>query len=220
MFKRFHHFIAVGLLIAGCGAASGNLQSRHSSDLDARAIRRIAILPPAPGAGQKANIPFTAPVGAPRASEREAPDVLARQVYLAMAGLANWQIVSESEVREVDAGSTASDAARLKRVGEMAYADAVMTGTVLRFRERVGEEWGAKSPASVAFTLELVDVRRGDIVWSARFDETQKSLSENLMGVFQIGERGLRWLTAEELSSEGVKQAVAQLHRLLVKNPN
>lgn len=146
--------------------------------------------------------------------------MLARQVYLAMAGLISWQIVSESEVREIDAGGSASEAARLKRVGEMAYADAVMTGTVLRFRERVGEEWGAKSPASVAFTLELVDVRRGDIVWSARFDETQKSLSENLMGVFQIGERGLRWLTAEELSSEGVKQAVAQLHRLLVKNPN
>lgn len=217
MIKRV---ILLSLLVCGCGASSGNLQSRHSSDVEARAIRRIAVLPPAAGAGQKANAPFTAPVGTPRASEREAPELLARQVYLAMAGLANWQIVSESEVREIDTGGAGSDAVRMKRVGEMVYADAVITGTVLRFRERVGEEWGAKSPASVAFTLELVDVRRGDIVWSARFDETQKSLSENLMGVFQIGERGLRWLNAEELSSEGVKQAVAQLHRLLVKNSN
>ena len=208
------------MLLCGCGAASGNLQSRHSSDVAARGIRRIAVLPPTAVAGQKAAIPFTAPVGVPRATEREAPEILARQLYLSLASLGQWQIVSESEVREVDTASLGGEAARMQRVGEMAYADAVLTGTVLRFRERVGEEWGAKSPASVAFTLELVDVCRGDVVWSARFDETQKSLSENLMGVFQIGERGLRWLSAEELSSEGVKQATGQLHRLLVKNPN
>ena len=72
-------------------------------------------------------------------------------------------------------------------IGEMVYADAVMMSRLQRYRERVGDEWGAKSPASVAFILDLVDVRRGDIVWSARFDETQKSLSESIFSLGDIG---------------------------------
>jgi curli biogenesis system outer membrane secretion channel CsgG len=79
----------------------------------------------------------------------------------------------------------------------------------------VGDEWGAKSPASVAFVLELVDVRRGDVIWSASFDETQKSLSENIFAIGDIGARGIRWLNAEQLAQEGVKKAIAQLHQLI-----
>ena len=37
----------------------------------------------------------------PRASERDAPENLARFTYSALASLPNWQIVSENEVREV-----------------------------------------------------------------------------------------------------------------------
>ena len=126
-----------------------------------------------------------------------------------MSGLPNWQIVSESEVREVSQTITASnEAARLRQIGETVYADAVLVGRVRRFRERVGDEWGVKSPASVAFVLELVDVRRGDVIWSASFDETQKSLSENIFAIGDIiGQRGVRWLTAEQLAHEGVKKA-------------
>ena len=64
--------------------------------------------------------------------------------------------------------------ASLRKIGEMVYADALIVGRMERYRERIGNEWGAKSPASVAFVLDLIDVRRGDVIWSARFDETQK----------------------------------------------
>jgi len=87
----------------------------------------------------------------------------------------------------------------------------------VRFRERVGDPWGAKSPASVAFNLDLIDVRRGDIAWSARFDETQKSLSENLFLLGDIGQRGVRWLSAEQLTQEGVRKTVGQLHQLIAR---
>jgi hypothetical protein len=101
----------------------------------------------------------------------------------------------------------------------MVYADAVLSGRVQRYRERVGDEWGAKSPASVAFVLDLIDVRRGDVIWSARFDETQKSLSENIFAIGDIGQRGVRWLTAEQLTQEGVRKALAQLHQLIARAP-
>ena len=90
---------------------------------------------------------------------------------------------------------------------------------VRRYRERVGDEWGAKSPASVGFVLDLIDVRRGDIVWSASFDETQKSLSENIFALGDITQRGVRWLSADQLAQEGVKKAVAQLHDLIARAP-
>jgi TolB-like protein len=71
----------------------------------------------------------------------------------------------------------------------------------------------------VSFVLNLIDIRRGDTVWSARFDETQKPLSENIFALGQIGQRGIRWLSAEQLTDEGVKKAVAQLHQILAPSP-
>ncbi len=210
------------LLALGCSLGPGNLQSRHSTDLEARRIRRIAVFSPAMMATeQKPKVPFGAAPADGKAAEREAPELLVKFVYAAMASLPSWQIVAESEVREV--GQTlapGSEAARLRRIGEMVYADAVITARVQRYRERVGDEWGAKSPASVAFVLDLVDVRRGDIIWSARFDETQKALSENIFAIGDISRRGVRWLSAEQLAQEGVKKAVGQLHQILVRSPS
>lgn len=215
-----YKLILLSLILVSCSFAPRNLQSRHSADLEARKIRRIAVVPPAIMADAPApRIPFgTAPE--PRGSEREAPENLARFAYLALVSLPNWQIVSESEVREVGQSLQASAAqSRLRQIGEMVYADAVLTGRVQRYRERVGDEWGAKSPASVAFILDLVDVRRGDVIWSATFDETQKSLSENPFAIGNIGERGVGWLSADQLAQDGVKQAVGQLHQIIARGP-
>ena len=158
---------------------------------------------------QKAPIPFTSSRSESKTPERAAPALLARQLYSTMAALPGWQIVSEHEVQEVSQTlGQLSDSARLRRLGELVYADAVMRARIVRYRERIGNEAGAKSPASVAFVVELVDVRRGDVVWSARFDETQRALSENLFAIGDISQRGIRWLTADQLMLEGVKKAV------------
>ncbi|HET7005507.1 MAG TPA: hypothetical protein VFK65_08460 [Candidatus Binatia bacterium] len=220
MFKPIALAIFLLPIFSACGFAPANLTSKQSSDLEGRRIRRIAVLPPViTAAAPVPSVPFSAaPVA--RTSERDAAESLARLVHTAMVALPNWQVVSESEVREAVVNVPASsEEVRLKSVGEMVYADAVMMGRMQRYRERVGDEWGAKSPASVAFILDLVDVRRGDIVWSARFDETQKPLSESIFSLGDIGERGLRWLTAEQLTQEGVKKAIGQLHEILTRRP-
>lgn len=208
------------VILSGCSFGPGNLQSRHSTDLETRRIRRIAVLPPSVvSAAAESKVSFAA-ITEQKSSERDAPENLAKFIYSAMAALPNWQIVSDTEVREVSQSiGPSSEAARLKRVGEMVYADAVIIGRVQRYRERIGDEWGAKSPASVAFVLDLVDVRRGDVIWSARFDETQKSLSENIFALGEISQRGVRWLSADQLAQDGVKKAVAQLHQMVARNP-
>ncbi len=209
-------------LAAGCSFGPGNLQSKQASDLEARKIRRIAVMPPETSpTGRTAKIPFTSPTP-PGSSvpDRNASELLAHLVHSVLASMANWQIVSESEIREVEQSvPRANELARTQKVGALVYADAVIITRIQRYRERVGDEWGAKSPASVAFVLDLVDVNRGDVVWTARFDETQKSLSENIFALGDVGQRGLRWLSASQLTHEGVKKAVGQLHQILVRSP-
>jgi len=195
-------------LLAGCSLGSGNLQSKHSSDLESRRIRRIAVLPPETSTAAKQ----------PSSQLDDASEMLAKQIYSAMASLPNWQVVAETEVQQVEQMKPATTGAvRLRQVGEMVFADAVMVGRVQRFRQRVGDDWGVKTPASVAFVLDLIDVRRGDVIWSARFDETQKALSENIFAWGDISQRGVRWLSAEQLTLDGVKKAVGQLHQIVAR---
>lgn len=211
-------FALCALFLTACSFGPGNLQSRHATDLETRRIRRIAVVPPSALSDEVRPQALLGTTPEPRNVERDAAETLARIAYSVMAALPNWQIVSESEVREVaQTLPSAVEGTRLRQIGQMVYADAVLTGRVQRYRERVGDEWGAKSPASVAFVVELIDVRRGDVVWSARFDETQKSLSENIFAIGDIGQRGVRWLSAEQLTQEGVKKAIAQLHPIIAR---
>jgi hypothetical protein len=206
--------------VAACGLSPGNIQSKQSTDLEARHIRRIAVVAPVvpPPAAQAKNPLLGEP--SEKKSERQDPgEVLMRLVHSAVAAMPQWQIVSDSEVREVsESVAPSNDMGRLRKIGELVYADAVLTGRVLRYRERVGSEIGVKSPASVAFTLDLIDVQRGDVIWSARFDETQKGLSENILALGDIRERGIRWLTAEQLAQDGVRKMVNQLHQAIVRS--
>lgn len=218
---RMVKFLPVVALIAGaCGVGSGNIQTRHSTDLESRRIRRIAVVPTGILGREAHAKPPLGTVPGPRTGAAEAPETLTRTIHSVMAPMPNWQIISEAEVREVSQSLAAgSEAARLRQIGELVYADAVIVGRLLRYRERVGDEWGAKSPASVAFVLDLIDVRRGDVIWSARFDETQKSLSENIFAITEVGQRGVRWLSAAQLTQVGVKKAVEQLHAIIAKAP-
>ena len=207
------------LILSSCALAPNNLRISQSSDLEKRSIKRIAILPVDPPLSKpQVKIPYSVPPpeeGA--ASEKEAGLVLTHLLYSTMADLPHWQMVSEREVKEVEATVPLQGEVgrRARRLGELVYADVVLFATVRRFRERVGEELGVKSPASVAFTLYLMDVKRGDIVWSANFEETQRPLSENVFAIGQFAQRGAKWLKAEELAHEGIKKAVNQLHKTL-----
>lgn len=206
------------LFAVSCAVAGGSFQSRYSGDVDRRNIRRMAVLPPeAPPAPEKARPPYGAPPEpVARPMEEGAGEALSHHIFSAMAGFPRWQMVSEREVREaaslIPAGSVQ---ARARQLGELVHADAIVSGRVLRYRERVGEEWGVKSPASVSFVVDVWDVKRGDIIWSGRYDETQRPLSENIFAFFEFTQRRARWLKAEELALEGVKRAVADLHQVL-----
>ncbi len=206
------------LLFCSCTLVPGNLQSRHSADLETRNIRRIAIFPAEPlPLGEKSKTPYSAPASdAAREVEENAASVLNRLLYSTMSAISQWQVVSDREVREVMAMVPAgAESERAGKLGQLVYADAVIFPRILRYRERVGEDWGVKSPASVAFVLDLWDVKRGDRAWFGQFDETQRPLSENLLALGAFFRRGWGWVTAEELAFDGIKKAMDNLRQNL-----
>jgi hypothetical protein len=94
----------------------------------------------------------------------------------------------------------------IRKLGKELRADAIVVGYVYRYMERVGTPYGADKPASVAFEIQLIDVKEGSRSWKATFDKTQRSLMENLFHFrFFVKEKG-RWVTARELAEEGIEQ--------------
>jgi len=91
------------------------------------------------------------------------------------------------------------------KLGAQVQASHIMAGAVWRYRERKGTAYGADLPASVAFSVYLLDVASGEILWNASFDKTQQSLSENLLDAAGFFKHGAKWLTAEELTRWGAE---------------
>jgi hypothetical protein len=93
-----------------------------------------------------------------------------------------------------------------RRLGKAMSANAMIVGTVWKYRDRRGGTRAVESPASVAFAVHLVDVETGSIVWNNAFAETQRSLSENILKAPAFFARGAKWLTADELARFGMEE--------------
>jgi hypothetical protein len=89
-----------------------------------------------------------------------------------------------------------------------AGADSVIVGRIFRYRERVGTAFSVDTPASVAFDILLIRVSDGQLLWVGRFNETQKSLFENLFWLGKFINRSARWLTADELGDSGLAEVL------------
>lgn len=89
-------------------------------------------------------------------------------------------------------------------LGEQLKTDYVIAGTVWRFREREGYAVSANAPASVGFSVFLLDVKAAKIQWTEAFNQTQQPLSENLLHAVSFFKQGAKWMTARELSRVGV----------------
>ena len=93
-------------------------------------------------------------------------------------------------------------------LGRRLGADAVLAGHLFRYTDRIGTNLGVERPASVAFDIDLVHVATGRLIWTARFQETQQSLLENVFAFRSFFRRGGRWLTAAQLSQAGLEQVM------------
>ncbi|MCL4244896.1 MAG: hypothetical protein KJ002_07180 [Candidatus Dadabacteria bacterium] len=99
--------------------------------------------------------------------------------------------------------------------GRKLGVDAVFTGVISEHTERKGSGAGVESPATVAFSVELLDTKDGSILWETYFTETQRPLLDNLYEIDKFFKRGAKWITVDELTKEGARKAASDFNTFL-----
>ena len=121
------------------------------------------------------------------------------------AGRSDIRLVSDGQISGMDMNLPAQPMARAMVIAERLSCNAVLETTLRRYKDRVGGEYTAKEPASVAFDFRLIAMPEGMVLCSGTFDEVQKSVMENLFNFKAATERGFTWVTAEQLMREGLR---------------
>lgn len=94
----------------------------------------------------------------------------------------------------------------------------VLTGFISHYSERVGGELGVESPASVSFLTRLYDAKTGELLWQYFYTEQQSPLFENIAEVGKFFKRKGKWVSAWELTEEGIVIVINRLKDLLESN--
>jgi hypothetical protein len=139
---------------------------------------------------------------------------LAELFYLKLNTREGIVVVPQSRVREVvpaiPSGATDKVLVSPRALGEQLNVDAVLEGRVQVYKERKGSAVGLERPedaAEVGFEVRLVSVENGVTVWSGRYYERQRPMTEDLSGFL---ERGARFLTVEELANSAVDHVLRE----------
>lgn len=96
-------------------------------------------------------------------------------------------------------------------VGRCVPADYLLVPQILEWREREGGEWGVNEPARVVLELTLLDVGNQRFAHRYHFEESQRSLSEDLLQARKFFRRGGKWLTTQELLRDGLREGLREM---------
>ena len=142
----------------------------------------------------------------------DASDFLTEQLILSMKDRQDLELVLPGQAQGVMSDLLAGDRKDLPEkyllieTGRILKTDAILLGRVFRFKERVGTDYSVESPASVSFDMIMINVADGRILWTGYFDETQRTLSENLFRFGTFLKRKGRWITAEQMAASAFEK--------------
>lgn len=119
-------------------------------------------------------------------------------------GRSDVRIVTDAQFSGITEDTAGDSLSRIRTVADRVSCNAVLETTLRVFEERVGGKYSAKTPASAAFGYRLVAIPDGTVLCNGSFDETQKSVMENLYNFSTATHRGFTWVSAEQLLREGV----------------
>lgn len=207
MFKLFSCTLIVlascSVMLSGCG---GKVEGSAKTGLvPPSQIRCIGVLPAA-ALIKGQSVPVYLP-----------EDKSLQRGVQVMNGMLSQELTGNDKIRFVGIDQIAAleltggerPLALARMIGESINCNAVLESTVKRFTERVGGRYSVESPASVAFEMRLIAFDTSSILWSAKFDEVQQSVFENILEWNKANFRGFTWITAEELMEEGVSGKLA-----------
>lgn len=175
-------------------------------------IHKIAVMPLIDAPDQ---VDRTVPSGA--------AESISAEVYARANELGGWTVVPQEDVDNAMGQLPPTTLANMDQnalaLGRKVVADGVLYGTVHRYRERVGYDYAAQTPAAVAMTLHFADENSKQVVWTAKFAREQKALSDNILDLPNFLTQGGRWVRAHDIAAEGTTAALDNLQSKLTIQP-
>ena len=95
-------------------------------------------------------------------------------------------------------------------IGRKADVDLLLVPQIIHWQERDGGEAGVAKGAAVKVEFHLLDIARGRPLKRAVFEEEQIGLTDNLLTVDKFFKRKGRWVSATELTQEGMSKAIKE----------
>lgn len=190
-------------LLFGCGVKDDGPVDPGPSQLSR--ISCIGVLPAASLIeGQVAPVYFPE-----KEDSRRGIEVMNEILSKELGGKDKIRFVGLDQITSLELTGGENSLAFATQIGRNINCNAVLESTVKRFTQRDGGRYSVEAPASVAFEMRLIFIDDQSILWSAQFDEVQKSVMENLLEWGKANTRGFVWITAEELMREGVREKFA-----------
>jgi len=135
--------------------------------------------------------------------------VFTAQVRTYFSNNSRMVMLGDDQLQSLLGASTGNNRQLLQVAGEKLGCQAALSVTLERYRERLGDEYSATDPASLAFSFRLINVADGKVLCFGQFDETQQPVSENVLTIGQAFKRGFKWITVGDLTGEALKRKFA-----------
>lgn len=214
MYNNFRlKMIFCAILIVGLVLAAGPLQAQQQTKPVDKTVTRIAVIPfqvvlPEDGSSS-VRCPICGSVNSSGYVAKGAERIVEGIFTDKLNDLKDVEIVPQERAAAVYQRVSADFLKQpllqvVQKAGNELHADVLAVGYVYLYRERVGYDYSAERPAAVAFEIHLISVNDGKTIWRGIFDQTQKSLMEDVFQVSSFFKGGAKWLTARELAKLGV----------------
>jgi hypothetical protein len=202
-------------LALGALACAGPIIEDEVHQMDPKALERVAVAPFLPAPDFRGNEEPGVPAGGEAAEAAALTTRIASEAFAA----AGFDVIPASDIARVfevkgQVVPHGDVAAFVEAAAREFGATSVLLGTVYRYRARHGGELGATGPASVGYELALHAAPDAGMLWSARFDHTQKAFSEDVFGAWRYPGAGSSWMSAAELARWGADAAAERLAEL------
>jgi len=93
-------------------------------------------------------------------------------------------------------------------IGRNADVDLLFVPQIIHWQERDGGEAGVAKGAAIKAEFYLIDIARARLLKRYPFEEEQIGLTDNLLTVDKFFKRRGRWVSATELTQEGILAAI------------
>lgn len=114
-------------------------------------------------------------------------------------------LLGDDQLQALLGTATGTNRQLVQVAGEKLGCPSALEITLERYRERLGDEYSATDPASLAFAYQLINVADGKVICFGQFDETQQAVSENVLAIGKAFKRGFKWITIADLTKEALK---------------